>query len=407
MFALALLFRIVLAAILVLGGVFASSQDCLGQALPPPLAPLHDAASAAPPGTPRQQEWRKATIQERIELAEQLGEEGARKYAARQNWKTLMDGRHKSIPQGLDQVYRGPDGKIFVVEAKGGSSPLGKAYGHFQGTSEWAVEAAKRTLDSRSASVAEKKAAEAVLRAAAEGKLEIRVVRTRHSWGEPVGTFVKPYKTNKEAAKAAESYLATRSKSPAIENLEHANHTAQAARGGLEGGRSVPKSLEKPSSGIPSQAMNRTVNASEKTARSLLRTAGKWISVVGPALEAGLRANEVVNTEQQYQSGQITIQQRELAHARTAAEMAGGWAGACAGARLGAMGGGAVGTCITPGAGTAVGSIVGGLAGGLTGYFGGEAAASAAAEWTVKKIHATGTTISSACQTAYNWLKIW
>jgi hypothetical protein len=55
---------------------------------------------------------------------------------------------------------------IHVVEAKGGTSLLGKGYGHPQGTSEWAVEAAKSTLNNHAATETEKKVAKEVLEAA-------------------------------------------------------------------------------------------------------------------------------------------------------------------------------------------------------------------------------------------------
>jgi hypothetical protein len=132
------------------------------------------------------------------------------------------------------------------------------------------------------------------------------------------------------------------------------------------------------------------------TGSKALRGVGTGLVVVGVAVDVGTRVNKGVNVEKRYAAGEITAQEREVAHAKNAAGCAGGWGGAWAGAELGAMGGGAV-------AGP-VGAGVGGVAGGVAGYFGGEAVAEEAAEWTVDAIHSTGTTISEATSSAWSWV---
>jgi hypothetical protein len=136
---------------------------------------------------------------------------------------------------------------------------------------------------------------------------------------------------------------------------------------------------------------------------SMLSKVGKAAGVAGIAVDAGLRINSAMETETEFEKAAISNKEREMAHARNAAGMAGGWCGAIAGAKLGAAGGGAVGTAAAPGPGTAVGGALGGAAGGVAGYFGGEAAAEKAATWVVEAVHNTGTTVSEAATQAWQW----
>lgn len=77
--------------------------------------PSRSAGAAAQVGTLRQQEWLKATPEQRVRIAEEIGEQGARKFAQAKGWQPILDGTEKSIPQGLDQVYRGADGTVHVT----------------------------------------------------------------------------------------------------------------------------------------------------------------------------------------------------------------------------------------------------------------------------------------------------
>ena len=124
----------------------------------------------ASPMTARQSQWHQASLDERIRLAEHLGEEGAEAFADKKGYQPLLRNGDKSLPQGFDQVYRAKDGSIVVIEAKGGTSAIDRAYGCEQGTPEWAVHAAKkRVAQSSKASVAEQQAARLVLEVAQQG----------------------------------------------------------------------------------------------------------------------------------------------------------------------------------------------------------------------------------------------
>lgn len=357
--------RIAVVGVVVLGAMIAQPSVGFGQA---EVATM-DMATV---GTARQQKWLAATIGERMRLAETLGDEGARKMAKAKGYVVVFDGTERTLPQGPDQVYRTADGRVIVYEAKGGSGQLGHAYGHAQGTSEWAVESAKRVLRSPNAGKAEQAASREILEAAARGQVEVHVIRTGHVLGEPsVAMLEAATKTTTDAsglARLALDDLAQRN-SRVVDDVVRS--TDDVARATAEGG-------------------------------SLLRTVSKAAVPVAVAIDAGFRVQQGIETERQFATGEITAEQREVAHAKNAAGIAGGWAGAWVGAELGVMGGGAAGSVIAPGPGTVVGGAVGGAAGGIAGYFGGEAAAGAAAEWTIRQVHAAGTTIADSVDGAWN-----
>jgi len=129
-------------------------------------------------------------INGKARLIEDIGDEGARKYAAYVGYDPILESR-PGRGMGFDHVYR--DGsRIKVVEAKGGSSPLKPYRGHDeQGTIEYTRKVAEWALKSPSSSAQEKKAAEEVLKAAQEGRLEVEVVRTEHVQGKPESTRVE------------------------------------------------------------------------------------------------------------------------------------------------------------------------------------------------------------------------
>ena len=334
--------------------------------------------------TPRQQEWLKATPEQRVGLSELLGDEGARALAKKNGYETICDGLNRTLPQGPDQAYRATKGRVVVFEAKGGSSPLGHAYGYQQGTPEWAVESAKHVLRSTKAGAVEKRAAGEIIEAAAERRLTVEVVRTKHRFGEPfVAVVEQSLNTTDDAARLARTALDALARPAATAVDDAARATEQLAEDG-----------------------SRTVGTVAKmTPRAKLgRAAGKVLVPVGVAIDGAYRVKDATHVEQQFASGQITQHEREARHAKNGAGLVGGWSGAWAGAEIGATTGGAIGTAIAPGPGTAVGAVVGGAAGGGAagggaGYFAGEAAASKAAEWTVQKIHSTGNTL----QSGWNW----
>ncbi|HET6880803.1 MAG TPA: hypothetical protein VFI31_11650 [Pirellulales bacterium] len=300
--------------------------------------------------------------------AEKLGDSGIRYLANELGYKPIFDGAKRGLAQGPDQVYRGADGVVHAFEAKGGSSQLGRAYGYAQGTPEWAVESAKQVLRSAKATPAERLGSEAILRAAAKGKLEVHVVRTSHDIGPVIEQTLR---STERSAKMAQTALSDLAKA--------------AAQGADDVARGVSK----------------VTKATASTAA--LKTTAKAAVVIGVAVDGTLRVEDAMKTEEQFARGEISQQQREVAHTKNAAGMAGGWAGAVAGAKIGGAAGAAAGSLIAPGPGTPIGAAVGGVAGGVAGYFGGEAAAEATAEWLTDQIHASGTTIKESAGDAWDW----
>lgn len=336
------------------------------------------AVPAPSAGTPRQQAWLRSTVSERVRIAETLGEDGARVFARSRGLTPLLDGPPRSLPQGLDQIYTAADGTVHVFEAKGGGSPLGKAYGFEQGTPEWAVGSAKRVAMSGKAGAVEKAAADAVLRAAQQNRLEVHVVRTRHILGEPTASVLEQsMRSTADTAKLATS---------ALDDL---------ARSAASGMRSATSGVEAVASATEGAA------ATANPAAKVLGTVAKRAVVIGAAVDIGMRIQSGAETEQRFARGELDQRVREIEHARNVAGMAGGWGGAYAGAKLGAAGGGAIGSAFG-GVGAPVGAGAGGIAGGVAGYFGGEAAAEAAADWAIRQIHAAGATVSDAAEEAWD-----
>jgi hypothetical protein len=312
-------------------------------------------------GTARQQAWLKATVYQRVKFAEQLGDEGARAFAKAKGWSAVFDGKTRGLLQGPDQVYLASDNIVHVIEAKGGAGRLGHGYGHAQGSSEWAVESAKKVLRQPSATGAERQGAALVLEAAAKGNLQVHVIRTSHVLGEPTAAVLEQtVKSSDDAARLAQS---------ALDDV--ARVSDDAARAATKG-------------------------------TSLLKAAAKIAVPVAIAVDGGLRIRDGMETERRFEVGDISVHEREVAHAKNVAGMAGGWGGALAGAKLGALGGGAAGSAVAPGPGTAIGGVVGAIAGGVVGYVGGEAAAEVAAEWTVNQVHAAGTTIAESAEAGWD-----
>jgi hypothetical protein len=324
--------------------------------------------------TPRQQAWLDAAINERVLLAEELGEEGGRAFAKAKGWDPIYDGKSWSTIHGPDQVYRGADGTTHMIEAKGGTGQLGTGYGHTQGSSEWAVESAKRVLRSPSATEAEIRGAEAVLEGASQGKLEVHVVRTTHTLGEPhVAKLEQTVKCSEQATKMAREALPALAKSgakAAKKVTDASDDVAKMADDVVRVGDDLLRTTDD---------VVRAAAASSKTviaAPSPMPSLGTAVV----ALDVGLRVVDGMETERLYDSGVISDHERAVAHSKNAAGMVGGVAGAYAGAEGGTAAGAAIGTFICPGIGTAVGGFLGGLVGGVGGYVAGDAVAAAGAE---------------------------
>jgi hypothetical protein len=308
--------------------------------------------------TARQRAWLNATPEERVLMAERLGEQGAAALAEKKGYRPILTGEQKAVRQGFDQVYQASDGRVVVVEAKGGSSPICRGYGAEQGTPEWAVKAARETLRNSRASAAEQRAAQTVLEAADRGNLTVEVIRTRHTLGEPV--------------------VAVQESTATVSVAER-----ELAKDILRGG----ESLTRPVSEGAGAAMEGTeVVAKGAAAGSKLSTAAKAVGVVGAAVDAGFRGYEAYQVEQQYREGKVSQADRVTSHAGNAGGFVGGWSGAWAGAETGAAVGGAAGAGCG-GVGAPVGAAVGGAIGGVGGYLGGEYVGKTAAEKTARSLH--------------------
>ena len=292
---------------------------------------LASSADALPELPDYQSKWMNASINERILLSEEIGESGAEQFAKSKGWEQILGKADKTASQGIDQAYRSSDGLLHVVEAKGGTSPLGNGYGYQQGTSEWAVEASKATCKNHAASEAEKRVAREVLQSASKGKLVVHVIRTEHVLGKPGLPVVEStLKTTSKAIKLAK------------QSLDAVTRVAKSPKGAA------------------------MLNAAKPIAKAA--------PVVGTATEAVIRGYDSYETERDYSEGKITHEERVENHAGNAGGCVGGVAGASGGAAVGA----AVGS-VVPGPGTAVGAAVGGVAGYIGGDYIGEKAGRAAA----------------------------
>jgi len=355
-----------------------------------------------------------ATPEERVRIAEEIGDAGARDWARQQGYRPIFDGRGRTMPQGPDQVYWDPKtGETVVIEAKGGTSPLGRGYGYEQGTQSWAVKSAEQVLHKPNASRAEREAAEQILQAAAEGKLRVEVVRTTHVQGCPeapkLEKVVRAGEDGAEAARLARE-IAIRRHIPITERttprepLSKGDKVSAVARGVER----APQATQEVAEAIQQvKQAERGVVAAEKGAAQTVRgtartiegveagtaalpeaaTAAKTLAKVGKvaggvavAVDAGVRIYEAKEVEDAYARGEITQEERNLAHAKNVAGCAGGWGGAWAGAQAGGTAGAAIGTLICPGIGTTIGGAVGGIGGAIGGYFAGEKVGEAAAE---------------------------
>jgi hypothetical protein len=305
-------------------------------------------------------DWLGATFNERIGIAEKLGEDGARKYAAAQDWKPLFDGRGRMLQYGPDQVYRNPrDGHVILVEAKGGRAAVNEGYGYSQDSPEWAVRACEKVLRSNNASPSERRAAEAVVQAACDGKLDVCVIRTAHTRGKPEAPVLERFTSCTRRA----TRLATIVRQDLAVFQAAPKATGSSS---TEGTRGVEKAL----AGVKSES---------QLGRSARRV-GRLNLPLAAGIDAASRGYQAYQVEKAFKDGEIDANKRRREHVRNAAGCVGGWAGAYAGSEAGAWLGGAVGTAICPGIGTAIGGVVGGAFGAVGGYFFGEKVAEAAVE---------------------------
>jgi broad specificity phosphatase PhoE len=121
---------------------------------------------------------------------------------------------------------------------------------------------------------------------------------------------------------------------------------------------------------VADDVLRSSVEAAEQTSKLMTVTkgAGKVAKVAGPialVIEAGVRGKSAYDTEQDYERGDISDDERVIRHARNGGQLAGGVAGAAGGAWAGA----AAGACTGPAAPVCVPvfAVAGGIAGGLGG----------------------------------------
>ncbi|MBQ2621474.1 MAG: hypothetical protein IJF84_09080 [Thermoguttaceae bacterium] len=352
-------------------------------------------------------------------ISEEIGERGAKDFARNRGWEPILTKAEKSTghPQGFDQVWKGVDGKIHVIEAKGGESrPSGN-----QGTSKWCVEAAEKTLKNHAATEAEKSAARTVLEAASKGKLDIYVVRTSHVQGAAGNTICKSVEECTEEATRLAKELLSRNAVHGFESgaeafSRNASKTVEAAESARYSGSWNSPVYERPvyepelpsirseypveaSSNSLGNTMKSTTRSNEaaaergaaraaeaaskgvtKAAKGATKTLTKATTAaevatgIGVVVDAGLRIKDSYDIEQKYSQGEIDNHERVVGHVKNGAGMAGGWGGAAAGGYAGATGGAAAGAAVgsvVPVVGTAIGGAVGGVVGGIGGAIGG------------------------------------
>jgi hypothetical protein len=237
-------------------------------------------------------------------------------------------------------------------------------------------------LQNPMASAAEKNAADAVMRAAAEGRLHVHVVRTSHILGEPTAAVLEQsLKSTDEAARLART---------AIECMSRTSAPA------AEGTGAAMSRFTKATAAVPADVASAAVGRSGVA----LRTAAKGVVVAGVLVDAGFRVNEGIGIERRFGNGEITQQQREIEHAKNAAGMSGGWGGAAGGAWVAGEVAAPLAAMTGPAAPYVEGAFV--VAGGIAGYYYGEQGTAQAAEWAVKKVHNAGTTIGGAANSAWS-----
>jgi hypothetical protein len=141
-------------------------------------------------------------------------------------------------------------------------------------------------------------------------------------------------------------------------------------------------------------------SAAAGTSTSALRAAAKGALIVGVVIDGGFRVRDGIEIERKFGNGEITQEQREIEHAKNAAGMPGGWGGAGAGAWAAGEVAAPLAAMTGPAAPYVEGAAL--VGGGIAGYYYGEKGAKEAAEWAVKKVHDTGTTISGAAKSAWS-----
>ena len=142
-----------------------------------------------------QRQWSEGSRDSRITsgsplTAEGIGDQGRTRFAAEHGLTMLLESdiRVRGIRQGPGSVYWDPrSGRVVVLEAKGGGSPLKRSFNSWQGTNPNTLWSAQYALEDyrRSGNLPMKVQMARVILAAEKGQLDTRVIRTRHVLGEP------------------------------------------------------------------------------------------------------------------------------------------------------------------------------------------------------------------------------
>lgn len=119
--------------------------------------------------------------------AEHIGEIYGDKFLKKEGYEVLMGNADKARPQGIDGIYRAPNGDIVVVEFKAQNSRLSEAQKMETYPIDRAIKVLEATPGTHHANQSmgiEFGACEEVLRAHEQGKLRYEVVRTNVKDGE-------------------------------------------------------------------------------------------------------------------------------------------------------------------------------------------------------------------------------
>lgn len=119
---------------------------------------------------------------DRKQLSEKVGNWGVYKLAEENGWEKILEPIRRSMPQGPDSVYWDPkNGKVRVVEAKGGTSRLKHTFGSKQGTNRNTIRSARGVLRSLKANTEQKVASAYAIEAGKRNLLESAGCRTPHT----------------------------------------------------------------------------------------------------------------------------------------------------------------------------------------------------------------------------------
>ena len=130
--------------------------------------------------------FQTATLVERLGYAQKIGEEGVEQFAENEKLKPHLSPKGRAIPTGPDSSYWNPkSGKLYVLEAKGGTSAKKWTYNSLQGTNTNTIRSAEGSLRRSKTIPSEQLKMARIIKAAQKGHLTTGVVRTEHVRGTP------------------------------------------------------------------------------------------------------------------------------------------------------------------------------------------------------------------------------